>query len=88
MRIEDKQYMKLSDYQGRVSNKIPLPEVGEVVRGDTERHYKQKRDDSQKTCEKNNKGKDHGKNYGKNRKKSENSIGTSFGELLKGIKLE
>ncbi|MEY8412833.1 TIGR03986 family CRISPR-associated RAMP protein [Lachnospiraceae bacterium 62-26] len=82
------QYMKLSDYQGRVSNKIPLPEVGEVVRGDTERHYKQKRDDSQKTCEKNNKGKNHGKNHGKNRKKSENSIGTSFGELLKGIKLE
>lgn len=78
-------YMKLSEYQGRVSNRISLPEVGEVVRGDAERQYKQKRDDSRKDYNKAKKGNDKGK---KQKGQSGNSIGTSFGDLLKGIKLE
>lgn len=67
----------MSDYKGSVSNRISVPEVREAVRGDTERHYKKKRSDSQKSYDKK-----------KKRKYQEKSIGTSFGELLKGIKLE
>ena len=40
--------MKMSNYKGSVRNRLSVPEVGEAVRGDTERHYKKKRDDSQK----------------------------------------
>lgn len=69
--------MKLSGYKGSISNRSAVSDVGEVVRGDTERHYKQKRNDS-------------GDSYGrkKKRKYQEKSIGTSFAELLKGIKLD
>ena len=67
----------MSYYKGSVSNRISVPEVREAVRGDTERHYKKKRNDSQKSYNKRKKG-----------KYQEKSIGTSFGELLKGIKIE
>ncbi|EOS79234.1 hypothetical protein C817_02958 [Dorea sp. 5-2] len=67
----------MSNYKGSVRNRLSVPEVGEAVRGDTERHYKKKRNDSQKPYDKKKKG-----------KYQEKSIGTSFGELLRGIKIE
>lgn len=78
-------YMKLNEYQGRVNNKAQLPEVGEVVRGDTEQHYRQKKNDSQKPYEKNKKGKNQSQ---KQKGRAQESVGTSFGDLLKGIKLD
>lgn len=79
-------YMKLSEYQGRVSNRISLPEVEEVIQGDVKRPYKRKREDFQKPYDKGKKGKYQEQ---KHKKQSGNSIGTSFGDLLngKGIKL-
>ncbi len=77
-------YMKLNEYQGRVNNKAQLPEVGEVVRGDTEQHYRQKKNDSQKPYKKSKKGKNQSQ---KQKDRSQESVGTSFGDLLKGIKL-
>ena len=59
----------MSDYKGRVGNRISVPEVREAVRGDTERHYKKKRSDSQKSYDKKKKRKYQKKNsnyYSKN----------------------
>ena len=67
----------MCNYKGSLRNRLSVPEVGEAVRGDTERHYKKKRNDSQKSYDKRKKG-----------KYQEKSIGTSFGELLRGIKRE
>ncbi len=67
----------MSNYKGSVRNRLSVPEVGEAMRGDTERYYKKKRNDSQKSYDKRKKG-----------KYQEKSIGTSFGELLRGIKIE